>query len=121
MQRAVNTVSLAFQFVLAVDNGRELFLLDVLECLCTTNVAGVRIDKDEWFNLRHPCNDATDGDESSKMCALHIAHGPSLRPRKGLEIEVTVDESGRVKRHEQTSDALSSKQMPWKLVLVCIL
>jgi hypothetical protein len=47
----------------------------LLESLRTVNITGVRIDKQEWLDLRHPGDDAANGNELSEMHAFDFAYG----------------------------------------------
>jgi len=74
VQRALDVVPHAFVLILAVSNRSELLSGDLLEGFRTANIACVRIDQQQWLDLRDACDDASNSDEFPELCALYLAN-----------------------------------------------
>ena len=75
VQRALDVVPHAFVLILAVSNGSKLLSGNLLESLRTANITGVGVDQQKWLDLRHPGDDAANGNELSEVHAFDFAYG----------------------------------------------
>lgn len=70
MDTVLDTVVL----VLTVEYGSVLFIRNLLERFGTAVVAGIGVDEEEWFHLRHASNDATNSDKLAQVDAFNVSH-----------------------------------------------
>ena len=70
----MDVVLLAFILVLAIDDGRELFVRYVLESLGATDVTSVSVDQQKRLDFRNPSDYASNRYELPKMNAFYIAN-----------------------------------------------
>ena len=66
VKRTMDSIFFAFVFVFAVHNRFKCLVGDILERLRATNIAGVRVDLQKWFNFRDPRHNSTDSNQSPK-------------------------------------------------------
>lgn len=72
-----------------------MFLGNVLEDFGAALVAGIGVDKEERFDFADAGDDASDGDELTKMFASDVTDGKCDVGRERLEVEVAVRWLGR--------------------------
>jgi hypothetical protein len=114
----MNAVALTFLLVLAVDNGRELFVGDILEGLCTADVARVRVHSKQRLDLGDTGYNTANSDELSKMCAFDVADGHGYIGTEGLEIKIAVAKRVNINRTIRNGrNSLSSQKMSRELFL----
>ena len=66
VKRTMDSILFAFVSVFAVQDRFKCLVGDVLERLRATDIAGVCVDLQKWFNLRDPRHNSTDSDQSPK-------------------------------------------------------
>lgn len=105
----MDSILFAFIFVLAVKNGCERLVGDILESLRTTNIAGVSVNLQKWLNLGDPCNNSTDSDQSPKRCTLNIANRYRNVACQRFKVEITILTRQSTVIASLQEDVLSSK------------
>jgi hypothetical protein len=98
-------------FVLAIENGSELLLLDFLEGFCTTDVACISINLEERFDFGDSGDYPAHCDQLAQMNALYVSYSHGFVRFKRLEIKVATKTWMRRNQEILLGNLLSAQQM----------